>query len=257
MKKSETATQVAKVKPQLVLPPTTLQEALHVFLRLHTGQLAPSYRQWCRQRLTSLTDSIDPDTPLSEIQTWHLDLWLSQLSDRQVIYEQHIHRTPIHGRGLSPATIHGYVRAVKTFFNWLLKRRFLPTNPAAALQLPPLPQQPPKHATATEVKALLKRARRQSHRNYAAVRLLIASGIRIGGLTRLHLNNLNLEERSLLVREKGRGGSRKSRLVPIDPSTAEAIARYIRERPASPSRRLFLGRNRKPWSSDAVRQMMR
>ena len=243
---------------QLRLPPKTLLQAVDAFLLLHTGRLAPTYRDWSARRLRHLMNTLGPETPLVEIRIWHLDLWFSELAGRETLYQDHENREPIVGRKLSPATLHGYVRCIKTFFNWLSRRRFLENNPAMALGLPPLPELPPKHATGAEVRALLKAARERNERDYAAIRLLAASGIRIGGLERLRVQDVDLAQRMVLVREKGRGGSNKSRMVPMDQKTAEAIRRCMSgQRRSRPSESLFVSRYGRPLTGSAVRQMMR
>jgi site-specific recombinase XerD len=118
---------------------------------------------------------------------------------------------------------------------------------------------PPKHATAEEVKALLDQAKHTTlwERNYAAIHLLAYSGLRVGGLITLQLVNVNLEERFVLVREKGRGGENKARIVPIAPATAAAIAGYLDTRPHTTHAELLISRGGTSWSASAVRRMMR
>ena len=67
-------------------------------------------------------------------------------------------------------------------------------------------------------------------RNYVAVRLLVATGLRAGGLVGLRIEDVDFGDRLLTVTEKGRGGQRKSRTVPIDRSTATVLREYVGNR---------------------------
>lgn len=243
----------------LTLPPKTLHQAVDAFLVLHVGKLSNSYREWLTLRLGNLIRFLGPDTNLDEIEIWQLELWYSELSAKDTLFENHQYRETIE-RGLSAETLHGYIRAVKTLWNWLGKRRYITSNPASLLEPPPTPELPPRAPSEANVKKLLEYARSRSKRNYAAIRLLQATGIRACGLEGLALRDVTLPERWVFVREKGRGGRNKSRYVPFDERTAEALRDYLQnERPKkAPTDSFFVSENgRSAWTSQALYQVMR
>ena len=63
-------------------------------------------------------------------------------------------------------------------------------------------------------------------RNYTIVRLFLDTGMRLGELSRLQLNEVNLEEGFVLVHGKGA----KDRYVPIGRSTIKWLWNYIKKR---------------------------
>lgn len=213
----------------LVLPPQTLAEGVDAFLVLHAGQKSASYVTWCRQRLSSLLRFFGPDKKLVEVEIWQLELWFADLAGRGEQYAGHPYRAKVQKK-LSAATLDGYVRCAKTLWNWLTAgKRFVLNNPAALLQRPDQPDLPPKGASRAEVRALLDHTSKKNYRDYAIIRLFQATGIRLCGFEGLRLADVNVDERWVFVREKGRGGRNKSRYVPFDERTATILKTYLAE----------------------------
>lgn len=208
--------------------PTRCKMRLIVFSPFTLIKKSPAYAKWCRQRLSSLLCFFDPETPVDSIELWHLELWRDELFSRTEQYGDHPYREKIKKK-LSPSTLDGYVRVVKTLWGWLGQRRIVQSNPASLLQRPSIPELPPKSASRSEVRALLAYAKARSYRNYAIIRLLQATGIRTCGLAGLRLQDVDLDDRWVLVREKGLGGSNKARYVPFDQTTARILQTYLRE----------------------------
>lgn len=240
----------------------TLLQAVNAFLVLHVGPKSASYNEWCRKRLKNVVKVLGPTMPIKKIQIWHLDLWYAGLASRNRLYENHKFHKPIENQKLSASTLRGYVRAVKTLFGWLGERRMINADPASLLELTPVPKMPPKAATEDEVRTLLTWAKKTgSLRHYAALRLLVQTGIRAGGLEGLTLTDVSLSGRWAMVWEKGRGGERKARFVPFDTITANALRDYLeRERPKEANTNAFFVSDDQPyraWSRHALNQMMR
>ena len=63
-------------------------------------------------------------------------------------------------------------------------------------------------------------------RNYTIIRLFLDTGMRLSELSRLQLNEVNLEEGFVLVHGKGA----KDRYVPIGRSTIKCLWNYIKKR---------------------------
>ena len=65
--------------------------------------------------------------------------FIASLRVRKVRYADHPHKKAECG-GLSPSTIHAYVRCLKVFGSWLFDEDFLTAKPFARLKRPNLPQ---------------------------------------------------------------------------------------------------------------------
>ena len=147
---------------------------------------------------------------------------------------------PTCARSLSVATIHSYVRAVKRLFNWLEFEGYITTaeNPAIRLKKPKLPKSEPKNITAEDFRALLGavNSTKFPERNRAILLFLADTGVRVGGLVGLRVQDLKLSENMAMVTEKGL----KSRYVFFGDETKEALQQYLDVR-ASSSEYLWIG----------------
>lgn len=233
----------------------TLTAAVDLYLRLHFTGKSPSYRTWSATRLKSLIAHLGPDQPLDTISVTDLNLWINALVERNTLYQDHPKHDPQQA-SLSPATVKGYVRAVKTFFNGANRFGWLTQNPAAHVKPPPVPISPPKAATPEELDALQAVVSEYSLRNYAALQFLRTTGVRVSELVGLTHDRLFLDERYALVYGKGRGGGGKARVVPYSHTTATVLHEYCCTKD-SLTGHLFLSRTGKPWSTAGVRQMMK
>ncbi len=128
--------------------------------------------------------------------------------------------------GLEKTSIARKLSSLRSFFRYALRERWIESNPAAAVRTPRLPRRLPRHLTVDEVFVLLDRiggATFADLRDRALLELLYATGIRVGELVRLELDDLDLGAQ--LVRVLGKGG--KERLVPFGRQAAHALARYL------------------------------
>jgi site-specific recombinase XerD len=101
-----------------------------------------------------------------------------------------------------PGSLHGYLRATKTFSRRLVDEELLATDPLARLRLPrvdePLVIAPPEHDLLALVLASGPNLR-------TVLAVLMATGMRIGELTALALDDLQTGE-LVLARTKNRAG---------------------------------------------------
>lgn len=238
---------------QIIEKPKTLKQAVDAYFVLHLGKLSESYQQWSATRLRSLVQFLGPDLTLDKLTIWQLDVWYSDLASRDRLYEDHPYRKAV-SRPPSASYLHGHVRAVKSFFSWLGKRRLITSNPAALLDFPPIPEQPPRHARREDVEALLRRFEEAGQaRNFTAVRLLVATGLRAGGLSGLRKRDVDSGARLITVREKGRGGQQKGRTVPVGKATMGQLVAYMNSH-NEPF--VFAGDRGGPWTSSALYQSL-
>ncbi|MEE9124842.1 MAG: tyrosine recombinase XerC [candidate division NC10 bacterium] len=132
-------------------------------------------------------------------------------------------------RGLSAGTLARKVAAVRSFFQYCCRQGRLSWNPATLVTTPKLPKRLPPHLTVDQAFQLLATPQDEtplSLRDRAILELLYGSGIRVGELTGLSVEDLDLEQR--LVKVMGKGN--KERIVPTGRAAAEALAAYLTAR---------------------------
>ena len=128
--------------------------------------------------------------------------------------------------GLSPFTIHSYVRILKTFSAWLHEEEFTKNNVFARLRRPKLPTPMIAILTHDEIARILAHINPNCPRGarmYLIVLLLLDTGIRASELTTLTVDNTFLNESYLKVTGKGN----KERIVPFGSTMKKAFLRYL------------------------------
>jgi integrase/recombinase XerC len=119
------------------------------------------------------------------------------------------------------------VSAVRTMLEWAVTRGLLAANPARDLSTLKLDRPLPKALKAADVAALCELPPGDDPagvRDRAAIELLYGSGLRVGELCALDLDDVDL--RAMAVRVTGKG--RKERRVPVSGPAAESLRAYIR-----------------------------
>ncbi len=129
--------------------------------------------------------------------------------------------------GIAPASISRRLYEVRAFFHFLARRGYLEKNPLAAVGGPKLGRRLPRYLTVDEVFALLRAAGDDSPfglRDRAILELLYGSGIRLGELVALDVDDVDLQRRELWVRE-GKGG--EERIALFGQAAAAALRTYL------------------------------
>lgn len=136
----------------------------------------------------------------------------------------------LHERRLKKSSIIRKLAAMRSFFEFALRRKWREDNPASALSTPRKEQQIPGFLTEEETARLLEwsvdREDPLEVRDRAILELLYASGLRVSELTGLDLEDLHLRER--LVRVKGKG--KKERVVPFGREAERWLKEYLGRR---------------------------
>lgn len=137
---------------------------------------------------------------------------------------------------LSPVTMRRKVAAVRSLFRFLMRRGVVEKNVAKLIRTPKTPQTLPRVMTAEQTNNLIdeiaagKLERPHPARDLAIFEMLYGCGLRISELAGLNLGDVDMEDRWLLVRGKGK----KERQVPFGAKAAAALERYLAEREAEP-----------------------
>lgn len=148
----------------------------------------------------------------------------------------------LHTRGFSRASIARKTSTLRNFFAFQCERGTIPSNPAAILSSPKLQRKLPRVVSVQEIDRGAERAERAersgergsiniyrtSLRDLALVEMLYGSGIRVGELVGLDLEDVDFERSEIRVFGKGA----KERIVPASEVALELLQTYIeKERP--------------------------
>lgn len=149
----------------------------------------------------------------------------------------------LYEREQKPATIRRKLASLRGLFRYLSRERRIAKDPARLLRLPKIPKTLPQVPNAEVVNALVDGtagvdpARPHPKRDRLLFEILYGCGLRISEAVGLNTDDLDMTERWMRVRGKGK----KERQVPYGSKAADALEAYLRERvPKDESRALFL-----------------
>lgn len=207
-------------------------------VRSYLGDLAGMLQHAHRLGLTSL-DQLD----LRTLRSW--------LANQQT-------------RGRARTTVARRATAARVFTAWLARTGRIPTDPGASLGSPKAHRTLPAVLRADEARALVEAAAELADdgspiglRDVAMLELLYATGVRVGELVGLDIDDLDRERQVVRVFGKGR----KERTVPYGHPAARAVARWLElGRPAlrveGSGAALFLGARGRRIDQRAVRALV-
>ncbi|HEV3141219.1 MAG TPA: tyrosine recombinase XerC [Vicinamibacterales bacterium] len=135
----------------------------------------------------------------------------------------------LHRRGHSRATAARKLAAVRTFLRHLRREELIDDDPGSLVSTPKRDVRMPAHLSEREMEALIASAPDDTplgRRDRAILELFYASGLRLGELCGLDVDDLNLGAK--MVRVLGKGG--KERILPFNNSAAKAIRTYLKDR---------------------------
>ena len=177
---------------------------------------------------------------LDEFSTWHQTTagrppqWETISRDELRLYLRWLGR-----KGLDPASVALRFSALRTFFKWMVREGRRDSTPVRLLRLPRLPRRLPRFLTESDVPKLLAAPLKELElarkadpatpvdptvflRDRAVLETLYSSGLRISEACGLRFEQVNITDRILRIRGKGR----KEREVPIGEPAMRAIREY-------------------------------
>ena len=129
-------------------------------------------------------------------------------------------------RSYSPSSVARMLVSVRAFYRFLVREEKLDIDPTATIGTPKKPRSLPKAIPLEDVERLLDEPATDGLgvRDRAILETLYGAGLRISELAALDVDDLDLEEGSVLVRS-GKGG--KGRRVPLGRMARGAVADYL------------------------------
>ena len=141
----------------------------------------------------------------------------------------------------TPKSISRKINSIKTFFRFLKAASIITADPAIEIEHPKYEVKPPRILSKIEYRAL-RDACRGDLRIYAIVELFLQTGIRIGELANLTLEDVSTNELHIAAQE-----GHEERNVPINKAAKEALDRYLEARGTSAtSKALFITKTGRP-----------
>lgn len=130
------------------------------------------------------------------------------------------------GRPYHPSSVARMLVTVRVFYRWLVREGQLASDPTAKLGAPKRPLSLPKAIAIEQVVRLveLPSDAPMGRRDGAILEMLYGAGLRISELVALDVDDVDLEEGSVLVRT-AKGG--RSRRVPLGRAACSAVGAYL------------------------------
>ena len=146
-------------------------------------------------------------------------------------YQRHLfHSMKQDGKRLSFHSQYDRLGGVRRYLHWLVRHRVIPMNPAASLDPPRVERRLPKAIlSAFEAEQILKvpdLSTPRGLRDRAILETLYATGIRRQELAALKIDDIDLENGRLMVRQ---GKGKRDRLLPLSERACAWIEKYLEE----------------------------
>jgi site-specific recombinase XerD len=210
-----------------------------------------NYRQYLKRRNCSAHTVKNYMNTLKHFVLW-LDMPVEAVTHKKIqAYIDHLRR-----KRLAPKTINCHLDSIRGFYDYLRYEEEIPiTNPVKKGYALRLSKPLPRHLKDEDVALLLGAV--HSRRDQAMFSLMLRCGLRVEEMANLSLRAIDAKRRRIVV-ENGKGA--KDRIVYISDDALRALGEYLRARPPSKAKKVFLvdkGRYRgKPISVRGIQKRM-
>ena len=189
------------------------------------------YRRYLKRRNYSAHTVKNYMSTLKHFIVW-VDVPVEQVTPKKVLsYIDHLL-----DRGMSAKTINCHLDSIRGYYHYLIDEEQVniahPVKPGYALRMShPLP----RYVKEEELKRLFKAI--GNHRDRAIFMVMLRCGLRVEEVANLTLAALDLPRHQLFVYH-GKGA--KDRIVYISSDAYQALTKYLKVRPSSRAKKLFL-----------------
>lgn len=163
-------------------------------------------------------------TQATTVTTTHLNEFVAHLS----------------ANGYIPKSVSRKINSMKTFFKFMVSQGMLPQSPAEPVIHPKFSVSAPRMLTSSEYKGLRDACRLDIRMN-AIIELLLQTGIRIGEVANLKLEDYRKNELYVRPFENNPG-----RTIPLGKNTVSALSNYLAIRPDVYEQALFVTKTGRP-----------
>jgi site-specific recombinase XerD len=179
---------------------------------------------------------------------------VAAISPAQVL----IYRTfLLESRRLEPATVKRRLASLRALFAWLVRRELLKISPFAQMELQiRLPERLPRSLESVDVCRLMRRRATLGTNCALATGLFVATGMRVGELSALRLDEVDARTGRVLILGKG---SRERVVFVTDPVLRRELHSHVESRYASgagPEASLLVGRRGRQVSTAHLRHLI-
>ncbi|MEH6456925.1 MAG: tyrosine recombinase XerC [Cocleimonas sp.] len=159
-------------------------------------------------------------------------IWLKKNQCDDILKADNLHIrnwvAGMHRQGIGSHSLQRKLSSLRSFYNFLIRKRHLKSNPALDIRAPKAAKKLPDTLDTDTLTQLLNIPPDSilSIRDRAIMELFYSSGLRLSELVNLDLNSIDLSEKSL--RAIGKGD--KERLLPVGRKAIEAIELWLAKR---------------------------
>src|SRR6185503_9514915 len=137
-------------------------------------------------------------------------------------------------KGYTPKSLSRKLNSTRTFYRFLKVNEYITDDPSLLVSHPQYELAAPRILKPTEYRALRDAARNDA-RMYAIIEILLQTGIRIGELADLRMEDVQADALKIRPHEK-----HEERTVPMNKSGKEALSRYLSSRPKIEDDHIFV-----------------
>lgn len=142
--------------------------------------------------------------------------------------------------GYTPKSISRKINSIKTFYRFLRTQGVVTEDPTSNITHPKYEVKPPRILSKVEYRAL-RDACRDDLRISAIVELFLQTGLRIGELAALTLEDMKDHELHIAPQE-----SHAERMVPLNKAAKMSVDKYMEVRPKTENKTLFVTKTGRP-----------
>jgi integrase/recombinase XerD len=239
------------------------------FLSLRARGYSPATIVLYRYVLDTLTDFLD-NPEVNKIRLTDLERYFVYLRDEYQPTRKSGDTSPLSG-----STLQNHWKGIRAFFSWAVDELRLKSRPDMRLRLPKNNPKVIIPLSQDEVKLLLKAAERTKQvvpsnrrpftmrrptadRDSVILHMLLDTGVRVGELARMTVEDVNLQTGEVIVTPYGESGQKtKSRAVFLGKSTLRVLWLYLANRGnPEPEEPLLLSRHGHPMSINSIRLLL-
>ena len=226
---------------KMISNPKTLQEVFAQFQRHNKiKNLAPATLQYYEHWIEPLFDYFKekPIEALSEEAIEEFTLYLKEKP------------------AMSDSSINTCLRAVRAFLYFAMKKEYLSPFKIKLIKATEKVKEP---YSMQELSLLLKKpdmkvCRFAQYRNWVIVNFLLSTGCRASSLVNLKIQDINLENGTVLFRHSK---NRSQTILPLSKTICEILEEYLQYRQGNPEETLFVSENGKAFSVSGLEGAIR